>query len=123
MQLQPVTLGRSRYRPPASVQSDQCSIAIGGSGIREAMLVFSVALNTFCHAVLSLEGVKRVGFKERGESISVWTFVDDPSHEVLAKIYAAELVFRDAIPDIIFDFSVKYEDTATVPPNFYVFEG
>ncbi len=105
-----------------SVQSEG-TVFISGSDVREAMVVFSVALNTFCHTVLQLPEVKKVAFKERGERISVWTFVDNPSHEVLAKIYAAELAFRDAIPDIIFDFAVKYLDTATVPPNFYVYEG
>jgi phage terminase large subunit-like protein len=87
------------------------------------LLQFSVALTKFCNSVLSLESVKRVGIKARGESISVWTFADNPSHDVLAKIYAAELVFRNAIAEIIFDFAVKFEDTATVPPDFYVFQG
>ncbi len=87
------------------------------------MLEFTVALTTFCNSILSLESVKRVAIKARGESFSVWTFVDNPLHEILAKIYAAELVFRNTVSDMIFDFAVKYEDTASVPPDFYVFQG
>lgn len=93
------------------------------SELPEAFLQFCIALNKFVNSVLALDSVKRVGIKARGESFSVWTFADEPSHETLEKIYTAELDFRTAIQEMIFDFAVKYEDTATVPPDFHVFEG
>ena len=120
MHLQQVEIGRSHCRPFTPREQ---GYAVVGSSEREAMLEFTVALTTFYNTVLSLGSVKRVGVKARGESFSVWTFVDNPSHEVLMKIYAAEIVFRNAIPGMIFDFAVKYEDTATAPPDFYVFQG
>jgi len=90
----------------------------------EILLRFSLALNNFVIAVKQLDSVKKVAVKARGESFSVWTFADNPAHDDLMKIYAAELDFSTAIHEIIFDFAVKYEDTATiVPPEFAIFPG
>lgn len=116
-------MGKTHCRPFAPSPRGVVSAVIGSSEQCEAMLEFTVALTTFCNTVLALDQVNKVAIKARGESFSVWTFVDNPSHENLMKIYAAELVFGNSIPDMIFDFAVKYEDTATVPPDFYVFQG
>ncbi|HAR45045.1 MAG TPA: hypothetical protein DCS05_02425 [Nitrospiraceae bacterium] len=85
----------------------------------QAYLRFTMAMNKFCETVRGFPGVKKIGFKARGESISAWTFVDDPTPETLGKIYAAEMELMNAIPNILFDFAVKF-DNSPEPPGSYI---
>jgi hypothetical protein len=79
-------------------------------------------MNTFCRTILTLPGVKKIGFKARGENMSAWTFADESTPEMLAKIYAAEMDLMDANPKMLFDFAVKF-DSAPEPPGFYIIMG
>lgn len=85
----------------------------------QLLLRFTMAINKFCETIRGLESVKKIGFKARGESMSAWTFVSDPSPETLAKIYAAEMELMNAIPNMLFDFAVKFDDSPE-PTGSYI---
>jgi hypothetical protein len=85
----------------------------------QAYLRFSMALNKFCETIRGLANVRKIGLKARGESISAWTFVDDPTPETLAKIYAAEMELMNSMPNLLFDFAVKFDDSPE-PSGSYI---
>ncbi len=122
MNTQTVESTRAHCFTLASSETAQASSLEAEQAQPQAFLRFAMSMNKFCGTILALERVKKIGFKSRGESISAWTFADEPTPETLTKIYAAEIELMNANPNMLFDFAVKF-DAMLEPPGFYIIMG
>lgn len=113
---------RSHCFAIASTEQESAPSPLAGQEPPKAFLRFAMSMNKFCSTVLGFDRVGKIGFKARGESMSVWTFADEPTPETLTKIYAAEMELMNANPNMLFDFAVKF-DTVPEPPGFYIIMG
>lgn len=119
MNTQTIDTGTMHCFPFASSKKAQASSIEAEQVQPQAFLNFAMAMNKFCETIRGLESVKKIGFKARGESISAWTFVENPKTETLEKIYAAEMELMNSIPNVLFDFAVKFDDSPE-PSGSYI---
>jgi hypothetical protein len=75
------------------------------------------ALLCFQTQVASLEKVKKVAYRPKGQVITIWTYAL-PDDATLENIYAIELRLIEMFPDLTFDFTVIFDVDSDIPTGF-----
>ncbi|MBI5408067.1 MAG: hypothetical protein HZA14_01725 [Nitrospirae bacterium] len=79
----------------------------------------TISIICFIAKVQHLPEIKKIAFKPKGNTVTIWTFIDEPSPKILKKIHSIEMEMMESMNDITFDFTTIFSSKEPSPTGFH----
>lgn len=76
------------------------------------------AIMEFMSKVSKISGVTKVVYKPKGNTITIWTYIQKPDKDLQFSVYEIEQQLMEKFPELIFDFTIIFKGKE-IPTGFY----